>query len=469
NNWAIDNILVSEATMASLQGYVTDEERGDPIEYARIEVGSYQPVYTDEEGYYSVDVAESSYSVSCSAEGYLPELVEEIIITGVVSQDFALEMEACDPPLNLVAEFTSSDIVYILLTWEPPGGSIDTWIHYDDGVNYSSIGLCDGCSFMVAIRFDPGQLEPYAGTLLTEAAIFINGPYAGYELMIWTGENATNLVYNEVLTGNLIIGEWNTIGLGTPIPIDITQELWIGYAVIDQSAGEFPAGCDEGPAFTGYGDMINHEGVAWEPLSNYGFNYNWNIQGHVVDIDGEMRKLCPLEQVTFNNSATSKPVAGKINSSPSAVGPNYGLRSLLGYNVYRNYMQLNDSLVLSTSYLDGVLLAGVYEYYVTAVYTLCESEPSNVVIVYWPSIDDLLGSEIKVYPIPATNFINVEVPEGICEIRMVNYLGDIVYMQRVGMERSLRIRTGAYSSGIYLLEFVGENGSIATKRIILTK
>ena len=279
NNWAIDNILVSEAILASMQGYVTDEETGDPIEDAMIEAGSYEAVYTDEEGFYSVEVAESTYSVSCSAEGYLPELVEEIVVTGVTSQDFALEMEPCDPPLNLVG--VVEETWDVMLSWDSPGGGIDT--------------------------------------------------------------------------------------------------------------------------------------------------------------------------------------------SPNAIGPNYGVRSLLGFNVYRDNAQINESLVLETTYLDEGLTASVYEYYVTAVYTLCESEPSNVEVVIITSIDELTGSMIKVYPVPATNFVNVEIPEGIREIRMVNYLGDIIYMQNVEMEKSLLIRTGAYSSGIYLLEFIAENGSIMTKRIIITK
>ncbi|MCK4677623.1 MAG: carboxypeptidase regulatory-like domain-containing protein [Bacteroidales bacterium] len=280
NNWAIDNILVSETTLASMQGYVTDEESGDPIEAAMIEVGSNLPVYTDEEGFYSVGVLESTYSVICSAEGYLPELVEEIFITGVISQDFALEMEACDPPMYLILELVG-ETFNVVLTWESPVGGIDP--------------------------------------------------------------------------------------------------------------------------------------------------------------------------------------------SPNAKGPNYGVRSLLGFNVYRNDVQINDSLVLDTTYVDGELFGGSYWYYVTAVYTLCESEPSNLAGIFCPGIDDLLVSNIKVYPIPATNFVNVEIPANICEIRMVNYLGDIVYVRNLEMAKFIRIRTGAYSSGIYLLEFVGEGGSKTSMRIIITK
>jgi len=57
-------------------------------------------------------------------------------------------------------------------------------------------------------------------------------------------------------------------------------------------------------------------------------------------------------------------------------------RELLGYNVYRNNEQINTVVLLSTSYTDtDVLNNEPYTYYVTAVYTLSESEPSNSINV----------------------------------------------------------------------------------------
>jgi len=278
----------------------------------------------------------------------------------------------CDPPLNLTG--FEEGACGVRLNWEIPGsGGIDTWIHYDDGVNNDAIGLTEGGTFCVAIRFTPGQLEPYAEAMLTEVTIYVNGFNSGYELRIWTSQNATNLIYSDVITESLVIQDWNTITLNPSIPIDVTQELWIGYAVVDQPSGEYPAGCDVGPAVAGYGDMISLDGVTWDPLSGYGLDYNWNIQGHVIGVNGELPELPPLEQTSFNNSITSKPVAGEIETTPDAFSPPYRERSLIGYNVYRNDVMVNDSVVLTTSYLDEDLPYGYYEYYVTAIYTFCES------------------------------------------------------------------------------------------------
>lgn len=55
-------------------------------------------------------------------------------------------------------------------------------------------------------------------------------------------------------------------------------------------------------------------------------------------------------------------------------------RSLLGYNVYRDSVQINSTLVYEESYLDqSVQNDSTYAYYVTAVYSMGESDASNSV------------------------------------------------------------------------------------------
>jgi hypothetical protein len=102
----------------------------------------------------------------------------------------------------------------------------------------------------------------------------------------------------------------------------------------------WPAGCDAGPAVTGYGDMININGV-WDAMSTaYGLDYNWNIQGF-VETDADYA----------NNTS-----------------------SLLGYNLYRSednkitWAKLNTALIADTNYTDHVPDYQEYCYYVTSVF-----------------------------------------------------------------------------------------------------
>nr|NQU91893.1 fibronectin type III domain-containing protein [Bacteroidota bacterium] len=56
-------------------------------------------------------------------------------------------------------------------------------------------------------------------------------------------------------------------------------------------------------------------------------------------------------------------------------------RGLLGYNVYRNNVMINQVVVSGTTYLDDNLLPNTYNYYVTALYDEGESLPTNTITV----------------------------------------------------------------------------------------
>ena len=62
----------------------------------------------------------------------------------------------------------------MLLNWTgPDDGSIDEWIHWDDGVNSgNSIGTGAAAEFDVAHRWEPAQLVAYDGASVTQVAFF---------------------------------------------------------------------------------------------------------------------------------------------------------------------------------------------------------------------------------------------------------------------------------------------------------
>jgi len=63
-------------------------------------------------------------------------------------------------------------------------------------------------------------------------------------------------------------------------------------------------------------------------------------------------------------------------------------RDFLGYNVYRDNVQVNTGIVTELSYLDTGLSLGIYEYYVTAVYDEDESDPTETVSIELLPIGD---------------------------------------------------------------------------------
>ncbi|MDY0281327.1 MAG: Omp28-related outer membrane protein, partial [Salinivirgaceae bacterium] len=158
--------------------------------------------------------------------------------------------------------------------------------------------------------------------------------------------------------------------------------LWFGYKVI-QPDGAYPAGTDAGPANVGFGDMISQDnGETWNPLSSFGLDYNWNIWAYVSETPGgkavAMNSI-PVDKTTTNTAAISRntfSLSGNAKITQATQS-----RALLGYNVYKDGVQINTTAVATTNYQDIVDASTTYSYYVKAVYADGESESSNAVSV----------------------------------------------------------------------------------------
>jgi hypothetical protein len=178
---------------------------------------------------------------------------------------------------------------------------ISTWLGWDDGVNADAIGLQGGGTFNVAVRFTPAQLAQYAGTSLTKIRMFPYGPNGLLTLKVWTGANASILVLTQPVT-SYVAGQWNEFALDSPIPVTGATELWFGYTVI-HTGTDYVAGCDNGPAVSGFGDMISLDGSVWESMATqYGLNYNWNLEGYVETVIGEQKTLSLINNQPIYNS-----------------------------------------------------------------------------------------------------------------------------------------------------------------------
>lgn len=69
---------------------------------------------------------------------------------------------------------------------------------------------------------------------------------------------------------------------------------------------------------------------------------------------------------------------------------------LLGYNVYRDGVKINTSLVAEPTYVDATAEKGTHKYHVTSVYDLGESDLSNAASVAASSVDEITaGVEIR--------------------------------------------------------------------------
>jgi len=429
------------ALLAQLEGTVTDQEQ-NPIEGAQISfgTGSYNTL-TNSEGYFEVAMPGGAYTLSVEAEGYEP-YYEEIEVEGGENYVFDIELATYEPvmfpPLNLTYSIEASDV---MLDWEEPASSGEE-MRYDNGINSDEVGG-EPEHFEAAIRFTPSDLQQYDGKYLTEINFFSTDKNCQVFARVWSGGNqnyAGELVFEKEVE-NLLENQWKRVELDQPLPIDASEELWIGYKVLNPE-GVYPAGTDNGPAVPFKGDMILYYSD-WVSMSdNFGWNINWNIYGLAVSTES------PAENVLSGVS----PRAANID----------------GYNVYKNDVFLQEVPALQTSYTYEGIGEGLHTFYVTSVYQEWESNPSNEVEMMitsnkMPQIDGLV---IGPNPVKDRLFVHSQKQE-IYSVEITDLNGrEIISEKSDSPKKDYEIKIPERLQGVYILRLETDKGVVSKKLII---
>ena len=129
----------------------------------------------------------------------------------------------------------------------------------------------------MAIRWDKDMLVSYDGTKLDKVGFFVSDSgFSNLVLKIWTGDNASDLIYQDTID-QISINTWNEVSIDSLLILDSSLEYWVGFRVLDQEAGKLPTGRDNGPAISGYGDLVSVDEVNWESANKQNSGGNWNI------------------------------------------------------------------------------------------------------------------------------------------------------------------------------------------------
>lgn len=368
---------------------------------------------------------------------------------------------SCAPPYNIEAlpDFWEG----VLLSWEDPSGNPgnSSWIFWDDGTNNDAIGLPYGGTFSVASRYTPAQLAEYTGGSLTRIRMFPYGPNGTLTLKVWIGPdlNTLTLIHTQPVP-SYVAGQWNEFLLTTPVAITGATELWFGYEVTHTDTG-FVAGIDNGPAVAGFGDMISIDGTDWDSMANdYGFNFNWNLQGYVESVD---------RTSTYIGNASIKDGSEPDYRNSSSLLQ----RELVSYAIYREgeYIATTEEL----SYFDpcselgiglsvGYGVKAIYEDCESVfVYTLCRNYCPGVGVTYKKSED------IKIYPNPSAGLIYID-NQGLSGTIMVySFSGEELHKADINKNEKPVLSLENYPQGAYLIKFVSDSGETFTGKAIMVK
>ena len=372
-------------------------------------------------------------------------------------------LPGANPPRDLEAEVTEANPNDVVLSWtEPESGIQEFTIQWDDGVNDGSIGQnVEPDSYDALSHWLPNDLTPYDDWYITEISFYPNSSNPStvndYTLNIYTGADTLTLIVDQAIhPDSLTFDQWNTFTLDTPYQIDASVDLWFGAN--NDSGTEisgYPFGTDNGPAIDEKGDVLYYasDSSIYYFHGEWGLNYNWNISATVVNsLEEPKQKSSRIENALMDN-----------------------YKSMDGYNIYRDGVKVNSSIVTETSYTETSVADGNYDYFVTAVFTAGESIASNTVNVQLPygsvGIPQVEIKELTIYPNPVKDNLFVQLEELSNEplsLRIFDQQGKLVYSQEIiPNSDKIEIAVNNLSNGAYTLLMYTTEKAFQGKFIVL--
>lgn len=324
-------------------------------------------------------------------------------------------------------EGANENIVTFHITAPAPLGWDPLWLQYDNGVNETGIGFLQEFSF--ASYWSPDQLEGFDNTFITKVKFLPTEMNTNFTLKIWRGTNGNNLVYSQAIN-EVISNEWNEIELASPIEIIPDEGIWVGFKVhsISEAAG---AGLYTGNPNSNY---VKFNGTHWQHLSDHNLDYSWNLG---VYVEGQ-----------------------ETNDS---------IYEFLGFNMYRDQVQLNNDLITGSYYWDTLYNAGTYSYYSTAVYDVCgETDPANIIYLDWSGFTGAFEQEnhFNIYPNPVKDILQINASFYITNIKVYNSMGTLITNINQPNNNHYILNTLAWKSGIYFLEVYTNQQHYKSKIIV---
>jgi carboxypeptidase family protein/type IX secretion system substrate protein len=304
-------------------------------------------------------------------------------VTGVVTYSFSefklLPRSAGDieditdeltwPPVDLTGVIVENNI---LLDWVAP--TQYGWNSYYPGPQYLNWSTPERATLYDMADF--GFSYPIELSAI-EHGFYHHGSYpwgddVTFTCKIYDTDGVTLLHETEALTA---LDQWAMTEI--PIPtMTMTDNFWVAIVPVNATNG-YPSSLNNDVVGNGLGESHGYVGEpgAWEPY------YEWNTSIYIMG-DGVPARIggTSFDSHSGHNTRVKNfDDYALIDKIPQTF--NQPSRALLGFNIFRDDVMLNDELITSSSYDDLDLAEGTYSYYVTAVWHMGESGPSNEVVL----------------------------------------------------------------------------------------
>lgn len=254
---------------------------------------------------------------------------------------------------------------------------------------------------------------------------------------------------------------WHIVELDTPYNIP-DGEFWIGVKMNGEGMALF--GAQESAVLGQYYYSDQYEFVwYWKP--SY-FVMNWDEYlfslGLAVFVEPGSAVSCNPVQNLEGLSAADAPFVRLDWDTPEAGSTG----NLLGYNVYRDDVKINEELITICTFEDTQTEEETtYAYSVEAVYDdgcASQCDPIEFTTGGWGGVSENESMNINVYPNPAESLVNVTA-EGLKNVELIDMMGRVI-SRNESSEAMMTIDLSNLTSGIYFLRITTEAG-VTTQRL----
>ncbi len=341
----------------------------------------------------------------------------------------------------------------------------DGWIG-NTNLAYMSV-MADAIMVMAPRQIDP-DINGKITSLKFYRQVYNEYNTASFTLKIYEGIDLK--VYNEYMNyyyfescGEEVYSQdytateegWQTIELDVPYEIP-DGEFWIGVEMHGDGMAVYGGQSDAVRGQYYYSDMFE---FVWYWKPSY-FVVNWDEYlfslGLAVYVEPSGAVSCnPVRNLHGDGWAACIPSADLTWDAPEAGSTG----NLLGYNVYRNGVKINEDLITECYfYDDNVNPYETYAYYVETVYDDgCTSESSPIeVTTDGVGVSENEKLNVKVYPNPAEGSVNVKA-EGLKNVELIDMMGRVI-SRNDSSETVTTIDLSSFTSGIYFLRVTTESG-----------
>jgi len=289
------------------------------------------------------------------------------------------------------------------LNWTGQGGSEEELI-YDNGETTTAYNFP---GFTMSTKMSPsGPCQVLTLKYLTSIDPGDNSFKA--RVFNWAGTQPGNKIYDQNVTA---IEGW--------LEVDVSGD----NLLVD---GDF---------VVGFGSLNETSYLAFDENLNNGRSWDWDETNNIWSSWTEAYIIRAVVQYGDGTKA-------EISSS----------KGFLGYNLYRDNVKVNGSLIQTSNTTDMVPGFGTYIYNVTTVYDEGESAFSNnFEIDFYFGIDEMQQIEARIYPNPANHRVIIETSEDIEQLTLHSIDGkNVMTVEQAGTE--IQLDVSKLEAGLYLLK-----------------